>query len=228
MKEIIKRALEEANMQQKELADKIHVSPQAVHKWIKGESQPTFDNIQLMTEIFGVEFGEKMLKKGLQNKKIMERQQSELKDLNTIEKAEAESKLLLDEMGARNYSHATYVLLTWLVPAVIGLSYHQFINNRDKEAEFFYEDIFFHLNNFFEECGRYPRQYPNELEYEFFLMGGDLFESFEPYKLVNHDYAHDAQDLWYTFKKAFDKAGSTLKDEFKVALTELISNNSCY
>ena len=59
-------------------------------------------------------------------------------------------------------------------------------------------------------------------------MGGDLFESFEPYKLVNHDYAHDAQDLWYTFKKAFDKAGSTLKDEFKVALTELISNNSCY
>ena len=91
MKEIIKRALEEANMQQKELADKIHVSPQAVHKWIKGESQPTFDNIQLMTEIFGVEFGEKMLKKGLQNKKIMERQQSELKDLNTIEKAEAES-----------------------------------------------------------------------------------------------------------------------------------------
>ena len=57
MKEIIKRALEETGMQQKELADAIHVSPQAVHKWIKGESQPTFDNIKLMTEIFGVEFG---------------------------------------------------------------------------------------------------------------------------------------------------------------------------
>ena len=124
MKEIIKRALEEAGMQQKELADAINVSPQAVHKWIKGESQPTFDNIKLMTEKFGVEFGEKMLKKGLQNKKIMEKQHSELKDLNTIEKAYDEAKLLLDEAGARNYSHATYVLLSWLVPAVIGLTYH--------------------------------------------------------------------------------------------------------
>ena len=228
MKEIIKRALDEANMQQKELADKIHVSPQAVHKWIKGESQPTFDNIKLMTEIFGVEFGEKMLKKGLQNKKIMKKQHSELKDLNTIEKAYEEANLLLEESGARNYSHATYVLLSWLVPAVIGLTYHQFIHNRDKEAEFFYEDIFFHLNNFFEECNSYKNQYPNELEYEFFLMGGDLFESFGEYKMVNHDYAHEAQDLWYRFKKAFDKMDSSLSDEFKVALTELISENSCY
>ena len=228
MKEIIKRALEETGMQQKELADAINVSPQAVHKWIKGESQPTFDNIKLMTEIFGVEFGEKMLKKGLQNKKIMKKQHSELKDLNTIEKAYEEANLLLEESGARNYSHATYVLLSWLVPAVIGLTYHQFINNRDKEAEFFYEDIFFHLNNFFEECNSYKNQYPNELEYEFFLMGGDLFESFGDYKLVNHDYAHVSQYLWYMFKKAFDKMDSSLSDEFKVALTELISENSCY
>ena len=228
MKEIIKRALEETGMQQKELADAINVSPQAVHKWIKGESQPTFDNIKLMTEIFGVEFGEKMLKKGLQNKKIMKKQHSELKDLNTIEKAYEEANLLLEESGARNYSHATYVLLSWLVPAVIGLTYHQFINNRDKEAEFFYEDIFFHLNNFFEECNSYKKQYPNELEYEFFLMGGDLFESFGDYKLVNHDYAHESQYLWYMFKKAFDKMDSSLSDEFKVALTELISENSCY
>ena len=228
MKDLIKKALEDKGMSQKELAEKIYVTPQAVSKWIKGESQPTFDNIKLMVEIFGSEFGDKAIKKGMQNRKIMKKQHSELKDLDTIEKANAEAELLLEESGARNYSHATYVLLKWFVPAVIGLTYHQFINNHDKDAEYDYDTIFCNMNDFFEECYRYKNQYPNELEYEFFLMGGDLFESFEPNKLVNHDYAHDAEDSWYRFKKAFDKMESSLSDEFKVALVELISENSCY
>lgn len=54
-------------------------------------------------------------------------------------------------------------------------------------------------------------------------MGGDLFESFEPYKLENHDYARDSEDLWYRFKKAVDEQkDSELLNEFKVALTEII------
>lgn len=60
-------------------------------------------------------------------------------------------------------------------------------------------------------------------------MDGDLFESFEQYKLANHDYARDAEYLWYRFKKAVDEQkGSELLNEFKVALTEIISNNSSY
>ena len=229
MKYLIKNALERVGMSQKELAEKICVTPQAVSKWIKGESQPTFDNITMMVEIFGPEFGDKAIKKGIQNRKMMKKQHSELKDLNTIEKACAEADLLLEEIGARDYSHATYVLLKWFIPAVIGLTYHQFINNKDKETEFFYEDIFFNLNNYFEECYSHEFQYSNQLEYDFFLMGGDLFESFGHYKLVNHDYAHDAQDLWYRFKKAVDEVkGSELLSEFRVALAAIISNNSCY
>ena len=229
MKNLIKNALEDKHMSQKELAEKIYVTPQAVSKWIKGESQPTFDNIKLMVEIFGLEFGDKVIKKGIQNRKMKQKQHSELKELNTIEKACAEADLLLEEIGARDYSHATYVLLKWFIPAVIGLTYHQFINNKDKETEFFYEDIFFNLNNYFEECNSHKFQYPSQLEYDFFLMGGDLFESFEPYKLVNHDYAHDAEDLWYKFKKAVDEEkGSELLNEFRVALIEIILNNSCY
>ena len=229
MKDLIKKALEDKGMSQKELAEKIYVTPQAVSKWIKGESQPTFDNIKLMVEIFGSEFGDKAIKKGMQNRKIMKKQHSELKDLDTIEKACSEAELLLKEAEANNYSHATYVLLKWFIPAVIGLTYHQFINNKDKEAEFYYEDIFFNLNNYFEECSEYKFQYPNQLEYDFFLMGGDLFESFEPYRLVNHDYARDAEDLWYRFKKAVDEQkDSEILNEFKVALTEIISNNSSY
>lgn len=50
-------------MSQKELAEKIYVTPQAVSKWIKGESQPTFDNTKLMVKIFGPEFGDKIIKK---------------------------------------------------------------------------------------------------------------------------------------------------------------------
>ena len=230
MKEIIKNALEEKGITQKELAEKIHVSPQAVSKWIKGESQPTFDNIKLMTEIFGVEFGDKVLKKGLQDKKVMKQQPSELKDLDTMEKAYAESKRILDEAGASKYSHATYVLLSWLIPAAIGLAYHSYINSKDEESkDLYYEDIFYHLNSYFEECSAHKFQYPNQLDYDFFLMGGDLFESFEPYKLPNHDYANEAMDLWYRFKKVVaDDKESTLVDEFKVALAEIISINSCY
>lgn len=228
MNELIKKALEEKHMSQKELAEKLYVTPQAVSKWVNGESQPTFDNIQRMIEIFDGEFANKIIKKGIKEKHIMDDQTTEIKNLCSIEKALDEAKRILNRSRADDYSHAVYVLLSWLVPAAIGLTYHQFINNKDKDAEFFYEDIFYHLNNYFEECVQHPRQYRNELSYEFFLMGGDLFESFEPNKLVNHDYAHDAMDLWYRFEKAINNSGSTIIDEFKIALTDIISNNSCY
>ena len=229
MNKLIKNALEEKRMTQKELAEVLIVTPQAVSKWVKGESKPTFDNIQRMIEIFGSEFANKVIKKGIKEKRSMDNQRIEIKELNTIEKAIEESKNILNRSNIACYSHAVYVLLSWLLPASIGLTYHQYINNRNKENEFFYEDIFFHLNDFFEECIQYPREYKNELSYDFFLMGGDLFESWGEYRLINHDYANDAMGLWYRFEKAIDgQKSSDLLNEFKVALAEIIADNSCY
>ena len=94
----------------------------------------------------------------------------------------------------------------------------------DIQLSGFYNTVY--LNNV-KEFDKMTGFIVKQLEYDFFLMGGDLFESFEPYKLVNRDYARDAEDLWYRFKKAVDEQkGSELLNEFKVALTEIISNNS--
>jgi len=222
MKDIIKKALEEKGMTQKELAELIHQTPQAVSKWVNGESTPKFDNIQLMTDIFGLEFGEAMLKKGIQDKRIMEKQPSELKDLDSYEKAEAEAKKILRNSGAENYSHAVYTLLSWALICSIGLAYHWFIHKKNKEEGTVYEDIYFYLNNLIEERGK-------DMEHDFFLLGGDLFESWGEYKICNHDYAYAVNDLWFKFKEALKFADdSELYREFKVALLYVIFNNSCY
>ena len=41
---LIKKALEEKKMTQKELAETLYVTPQAVSKWLNGESRPSQDN----------------------------------------------------------------------------------------------------------------------------------------------------------------------------------------
>lgn len=222
MKEIIKNALEKIGMTQKQLASAIHVSPQAVSQWIKGEKQPTWDNIKLMTEIFGIEFGNEILKKGLKKKINMKKQPSELEDLNTIEKAQSEAKNLLDSSGIHNYSKSVYTLLDWLLTAVIGLVYHRYINNKN-EDDTYYEDIYFYLNDITEEGGK-------DIRDDFYYMGGDLFESFGEDKLPNDEYARQCMDLWYRFKKIYDfNDESDFNKEFKTALLDLIAKNSeCY
>lgn len=222
MKEIIKRALEEAQISQKELAEKIHVTPQAVSKWVRGEAEPSRDNIVEIGNTLGREIAEKLFRKGLKDRENMKKEPTELKDLNNIDKAYAETKNILDGSGVQNYSHAVYKLLTWLVTAVIGLTYHRYIHNKDKEEGTIYEDIFFYLNDLVEDNGK-------TIEEHFYLMGGDLFESWGDYKLKNHDYAREAEDLWYKFKKGLDRyEESSLLHEFKVALIDIINENSCY
>ena len=222
MKDIIKKALEEANMSQKELAEKIFVTPQAVSKWINGEAEPKRDNIVAIGNVLGREVAEKLFRKGLKDRENMKKEPTELKDLDNIEKAYAETKSILDGSGVQSYSHAVYKLLTWLVTSVIGLTYHRYLHNKDKEEGTIYDDIFFYLNDLIEEGGK-------TIEEHFYLMGGDLFESWGEYKLKNHDYAREAEDLWYKFKKALDRhEDSNLNNEFKVALIDIINENSCY
>lgn len=219
MKDIIKKAIEDSGLSQKELAEQIYVSPQAVSDWVRGNKQPTFDNIKLMTEIFGEEFGSKMLRKGLRDKKIMKKEPAELKDLSTFEKAQTEAKNIMDSIGVNNYSHAACVLLNWAVTCAIGLTYHWLINKKNKE-ETQYEDLYYYLNNLIEEDGK-------DFEHDFFLLGGDLFESFGEYKIPDHDYAYAVNDLWFKFKAAIKNAKETnLYSEFKVALLEVILKNS--
>lgn len=228
MNKLIDKYLKKNNITQKDLAEKIYVTPQAVSKWIKGISQPTFDNVVRMADIFGQKFYSQSYKKLNGGKKNMIANDKNLQNLETIEKAKEETDKLLEEINICNYPHSVNVLLSWFVPAVIGLTYHKYINNVDENEGYTYDDIFFYLNNYFEECYEKFDDFKNQLDYDFYLMGGDLMESFDRYKLKNHEFGNQAMDLWYRFKKVFDNLGSTLKDEFSVALACLIENNSDY
>ena len=224
MNEIIKKALERVGMTQKELAERMYVTPQAVSKWVSGASMPSVDNIAMIKEILGVDLIEESVKASRKGRTAMKRQHCELQDLSTIEKARDEAKLILEEAGiAGNYPHHIYILVEWLVTATIGLTYHKMLNDKDSYEEFDYSCICCELESFFEEEATH-KGYRSELAYRFFLMGGDLFESFGEYRLENHDYGNEAMSLWYDLQRAFgEKWDSPLLPEFKVALLEVIS-----
>ena len=225
IKEALQKAIDKKEMTQADLAKLLNVTSSAVSKWFCCKSIPEPETFVAIKEVLGVDLYEILQKKGLRNKKNMKKEQTELKDLNTFDKAVAESKMILEESGADSYSHATYVLLGWIITTAIGLTYHEYINDKRDDHEYYYEDIYFHLNEYFEENDRYG----NELERSFFEMGGDLFESFGDDKLPNHDYGHDVIDLWYKIKQGLgDNSDSSLASEFRVALTDIISRNSGY
>ena len=44
----------QAGLSQQDLAERLHVSRQAVSRWESGESMPTVDNLLYLSSIFGV------------------------------------------------------------------------------------------------------------------------------------------------------------------------------
>lgn len=254
MKQIIKMALKKTGITQKELAEKLFVTPQAVSKWVRGESEPTHDKVVAMSKIFGFEVAKELAMKDLKEEKNMENQINEntktqeettdsfdelpgydeesakkLKSLNSFEKAKKECSAILLKAGANKYSHGVYVLLEWLITATIGLTYHQALYNKLKYEEYYFEYMFDNLEDLFETDGISGRFAKNRLDNAFFLMGGDLFESFGDYKLKDHDYIHECMDYWYNFDKAYDYFDeSDFNREFKIALLDIISQNRVY
>lgn len=225
MNKLIKAALERQGMTQKQLADVIHVTPQAVSKWISGESRPTQDNVVEIARALGVNLTAEMIKREKQEK-TMNKNHLELEDLNSFEKASDEAKLILGRAGIpQNYPHHINELLFRLISATIGLTYHQLITYKshdelDDAPD--YSSIAANLDDFFHEYhGR--ENFHNELHYSFFCLGGDLFESFGKYKMPDHDYASAAMDCWYSLEKVSNPNWhSLLMDEFKIALLEII------
>ena len=224
MEDTIKRVLEISGMTQKELADKLHVTPQAVSKWCRGESRPSLDNAIGIYELTGIDVIM------MTNTARCSKENMKMKDLAAIDdysKAQAEAEAILQAANIRvNYTYPVYKLCSLLLPAVIGLTHHQMLNKQDKqdEQDIDYSWIFTNLSDYLnEECPyKQPGLYENYLEYAFFRMGGDLFESFEPYLMPDHEYCRMAMYDWYRFGRAFIKsASSPIYNELLVAITEL-------
>ena len=59
-------------------------------------------------------------------------------------------------------------------------------------------------------------------------MGMDLWESFEPYKIPNHDYCDAAMRSWYDFHDSLIKSkASPIYCELMVALIEIARLIEC-
>ena len=220
MENFIREILKRTGMSQKELADKLYVTPQAVSKWVRGESRPSVDNVERIFEITGINIMEMTSTTRCSRKNMRTKS---LKEIDDYSKAKQEADIILEATGIRaNYSHAVYKLCTWLLPAVICLTHHQMLNRKDEEIE--YDWIFTYLMGYFDdECmKKVEGLYENQLEYDFYLMGMDLFESFDEYTIPDDEYCREAMDDWYRFEKALVKDNSSpVYNELLVAITEI-------
>ena len=223
MEKSLRRLLEIKGLTQKDLAEQLYVTPQAVSKWIGGQSRPSYDNVIRIYELYGFDLTKEVSRK-TSHCRGTNMSAVELKELDSFEKAKEEAIRLIDKAGIkRNYSHSVNVLVSWLLPAVIGLTFHQLLHSSE-EDEINYDNIGCNLKDYFDEEFPHKRNglYENYLEYNFYLMGMDLFESFGEYKLMNHDYCEKAMDSWYKFSSAVTKSPSSqIYCELRVAISEL-------
>ena len=227
--------LKRKGMNKKQLADEIPISQQSITNWTNGQKIPTTDNINKINSILDIDLFAIIKEEGKRAKRnTMNKQTVEIKDLDTIEKAKVECERILTVAGADKYPHAIYKMLEWLVTASIGLTYHWYVHKKNKDDGTIYEDVFFYLNSIIEDkgldaCG------------DFFAMDMDIMESSVPLvsqeesdELIakhfpNYDYASECCRLWGKFRQAYDfDDGSYFNKEFKVALLDVISENSCY
>lgn len=231
MESVIKKVLDVSGMTQKELAEKIFVTPQAVSKWVRGESRPSLDNAQRIYEITGVNIMKQTNDLRCSTKEMNKKALSEIDDYN---KAKIEAEEILNRASIKkNYSHSVYKLCSMLLPVVICLTHHQWLDwkaNKKNDkifAEIEYSSIFENLLDFFDDIRNksievVPGLYENQLEYSIFRMGGDLFESFDEYTIPDHTYCQMAMCEWYNFQRALIKdSSSSLYNEFRVALVEI-------
>ena len=221
MEEIIRKVLESSGMTQKELADKLFVTPQAVSKWIRGESRPSLDNAIGIFELTGIDVIR------MTNTARCSKENMKKKDLAAIDdytKAQLESEAILQATNIRvNYTYPVYKLCSLLLPAVICLTHHQMLNKQDGQ-DVDYSRIFTNLSDYLdEECPyKQPGLYENYLEHAFYLMGDDVFESNEPHLMPDDEYCRMAMDDWYRFQRAFIKSDSSpIYNELLVAITEV-------
>lgn len=220
MESIIKHVLEKTGMSQKEFAEKLYVTPQAVSKWVRGESRPSVDNVERIFEITGINIMGMASTTRCSRKKMRTKSLKEIDDYN---KAKQEADTILQAVGIRaNYSHAVYKLCTWLLPAVICLTHHEMLKRKDDKIE--YDWIFSYLSEYFDDThkNKVKGLYENQLEYDIYRMEMDLFESFDEKTIPDDEYCREAMDDWYRFDQALVKDNSSpVYNELLVAITEI-------
>ena len=220
----IKRGLDQNKKTQKELANLLGVTEQAVSKWVNSLSLPGEEYRHSIDLFLNTNISEILKDRSRMTirKKIQINTETNINDLNTIEKARDKCKEIMIKNEIDKYSRAVYIMIEWLIVSTIGLTYHWHIHKKRKDDETIYDDVFFYLNEIVQYRG-------GEALKDFEIMQFDIWESFGDYKLTNHDYANDCMELWNKFKMVYDfNDESDLNREFRIAVLDILSNESCY
>lgn len=229
MNEVIKSALMSTGLTQNEIAEKLSVTQQAVSNWYTGVSRPSFDTCQLILKLFGIDLVQEINKAMINKNKVDNMENRILREIDSFDKAYAVSKNILEEaMIERKYSYPVFFLLQKLLPAVIGLSYHQMLKRKDDDLEFWV--VYSNLTDIYDTSvdNSTYQLYDNYLERSFYLMGMDLFESFEPDKIPNHDYCKASMESWYDFQNMLVKNDANpFYCELMIAITEVANLIEC-
>ena len=91
MEQILKNALKDVGMTQKELADALHVTPQAVSKWFTGEGRPSQDSVIGIYKILGVDLTRAMALKMKPEVRKTAMGNHKLQEIDNYEKAKKEA-----------------------------------------------------------------------------------------------------------------------------------------
>lgn len=129
-KEIVKEALQEQKMTQKELAEKLEISNAAVSRWFSGESKPNLLNIQKISKILRID--ESKIKTSLDfNNSEQEEKKAFIASINNIETVEDAARwvenLFLDfEIDNNEQVTTKFMLKCYTMMAVLQslLDYH--------------------------------------------------------------------------------------------------------
>ena len=215
----LKAALKKQSMSQKELADKLGYTQQSISKWVNGKGSPNTDTLESINKILGVNLP-------LPGKQRITRimKKMDLSKIDNYEKALQETKTILSETEIINhYSYSIQMICKWLFPAVIGLTYHQYLSGKEHE-QIDYENIGCNLQDLFEPWGREMKEgfQGSCLEHSFSLVEEELFESFDEYKIEDDEYCRMIIDGWYKFLLSAPTYGSAMYDELKVAIMEIV------
>lgn len=112
--EIIKDARKEANLTQKELADKIYINQQAISKWESEKSRPNLESCMLIAKVLKIDLND------LIGAKTMN-MNTYFNALDTIKKIEDISGNILNEISIETkYGYEVNLLCKWSLILVIG------------------------------------------------------------------------------------------------------------
>ena len=222
----LKYKLEQKGLSQKEFAEMINVTPQAVSRWLNGDSRPSQDNLVMIYKVLGLDYTREMIENSAEES--LSPCQFHIDEIKTYDDAIDESLRVLDVMQIeKNYSHAIYYVFTLILPIAVAVARYNVINHKASENASIRSEFHDALKSLFVTKNSASLNEEVYLKNKFIDNFFDILESeSEPGETkTDDDFIFYAMEEFFILDKAIDlDESSPLYCELRVALTELLRN----